>query len=748
MSYMSKVWSFLISMKLMVVLILIFGGASAVGTFIENDYGVNTSWAVVYASRWFEVVQILLALSIFGNIIRYRMYQKKKLPLFIFHTGFIVILLGAGITRYFGYEGMMNIREGTTEHRMLSSDAFLQIEAKKGDKEFIKHEVVYVSELGGRSFSESLDIEGKKLSVTYKDFIGKAIKTVVEDPNGKPIAGLVIMTPQGPERYSISSGESFDVGPLAVFFDKNVQINKPAIYLISGDRGVTFVSNIDVGWTKMTDQSQGVYQAGVEYPFDAGQLYNVGGVQLVSKEVYSKGAVKVVDAKEYAKTAKQQLKMDEEPLSALVVDVEYDGKHKEAFLLGKGKRYQGFTEVLTFDDMELTLEWGAKILELPFALKLNDFVMLKYPGSMSPSSYESYITLLDEKNGFKMDYKIFMNNVLDYGGFLFFQSSYDKDEKGTVLSVNHDPGKWPTYLGYLMLAIGMVLNVLNPNSYFGKLARMKYEYKASSWVIAMLFALSLLGNTPLAASSMDVDNIKKIDKAHAEHFGTLLVQSRDGRMKPLDTLTMEYLNKITGKNSLFGLDHNQIILGMATNPDAWKRVDMIKVSHPKLSTLLGLPDGQKTFAYERAFNSSGEYILGAHAEEALRKRPAERGTYEKELIKLDERVNVAYMVYSGRFMSVFPLKGDDSKKWYYPEEALQSFPPQQYDEVLNLLRNNSMGLTKAMQSGDWSDANKAIDDIKEYQRKVNPDLIANNSVIKAELLYNKLKLFERLYPIY
>ncbi|MDQ1264701.1 MAG: hypothetical protein QG559_1702, partial [Campylobacterota bacterium] len=33
-------------------------------------------------------------------------------------------------------------------------------------------------------------------------------------------------------------------------------------------------------------------------------------------------------------------------------------------------------------------------------------------------------------------------------------------------------------------------------------------------------------------------------------------------------------------------------------------------------------------------------------------------------------------------------------------------------------------------------------------RKVNPDLIANNSVIKAELLYNKLKLFERLYPIY
>ena len=47
-----------------------------------------------------------------------------------------------------------------------------------------------------------------------------------------------------------------------------------------------------------------------------------------------------------------------------------------------------------------------------------------------------------------------MNNILNYGGFRFFQSSYDKDEKGTVLSVNHD--KWGTivtYIGYIFLAV-------------------------------------------------------------------------------------------------------------------------------------------------------------------------------------------------------------------------------------------------------------------------------------------------------
>lgn len=746
MGYIGKVWSFLISMKLMVVLILIFGAASAVGTFIENDYGVNTSWAVIYASRWFEAVQILLGISILGNIFRYKLYQKKKLPVFIFHAGFIVILLGAGVTRYFGYEGVMNIREGATENRMLSSDAFLQIEAKKGDKEFVKHEVVYVSELGGRSFNESLDIDGKELSVSYKNFIPKALKTVVEDPNGKPIAGLVIMTPQGPERYSISSGEFFDVGPLAVYFDKNIQAHKPALYIISSAEGITFVANVDVSWTKMSDQSQGVYKAGMEYPFEAGQLLNVIGVQVVSKEVYAKGVVKVVSQEEYAKTAKQNLNMDKNPLSALIVDVTYNGETREVAMMGKGKRYQGFTEVLAFDDMELTLEWGAKTLDLPFSLKLNDFVMDKYPGSMSPSSYESYITVVDEKNSVKMDYKIFMNNVLDYGGFLFFQSSYDKDEKGTILSVNHDPGKWPTYLGYLMLAIGMVLNVLNPNSYFGKLSRMKYEYKSGA--AAVLIILGSLFFAKPAMASAGVENIKQVDINHANHFGTLLVQSADGRIKPLDTLSMEYLSKISAKSTMFGLNHNQIILGMAVNPEPWKNVEMIKVSHPKLKEMFKMGAEQKFIAFSSAFDNHGNYIIGPLAEEAIRARPAERGTYEKELIKLDERLNVAYMVYSGRFMRVFPLAGDESKKWYYPEEALQSFPANAQSEILELLKNNATGLSSAMQGGTWSDADKAIDAIKAYQEKINPELIAEDMHIKAELLYNKLNIFERLYPIY
>ena len=55
-----------------------------------------------------------------------------------------------------------------------------------------------------------------------------------------------------------------------------------------------------------------------------------------------------------------------------------------------------------------------------------------------------------------------MNNVLNYKGYRFFQSSYDSDEKGTILSVNKDkPGTIVTYLGYLCLMLSVFSLVLS-----------------------------------------------------------------------------------------------------------------------------------------------------------------------------------------------------------------------------------------------------------------------------------------------
>ena len=56
------------------------------------------------------------------------------------------------------------------------------------------------------------------------------------------------------------------------------------------------------------------------------------------------------------------------------------------------------------------------------------------------------------------DYRIYMNNILNYQGYRFFQASFDPDEQGTILSVNHDFwGTLITYIGYILLYIGLTV---------------------------------------------------------------------------------------------------------------------------------------------------------------------------------------------------------------------------------------------------------------------------------------------------
>mgnify|MGYP000473533236 CR=1 FL=1 len=75
--------------------------------------------------------------------------------------------------------------------------------------------------------------------------------------------------------------------------------------------------------------------------------------------------------------------------------------------------------------------------------------------------------LLDEDLGIQEEHRIFMNNVLKHRGYRFYQSSYDNDELGTILSVNKDrAGTLITYLGYLILMAGMIIALFVPGTRF------------------------------------------------------------------------------------------------------------------------------------------------------------------------------------------------------------------------------------------------------------------------------------------
>ncbi|MDZ7775051.1 MAG: cytochrome c biogenesis protein ResB [Bacteroidales bacterium] len=122
-----KITQFLFSMQLMGILILIFAVAIGVATFIENDFGTSTARLLVYEAIWFEILLALLVVNMIGSFVKYRVLKKSKWSVITFHFSFVVILLGAAITRYYGYEGSMHIRENDTVNTIKTYENYLHI---------------------------------------------------------------------------------------------------------------------------------------------------------------------------------------------------------------------------------------------------------------------------------------------------------------------------------------------------------------------------------------------------------------------------------------------------------------------------------------------------------------------------------------------------------------------------------------------------------------------------------------------
>ena len=85
-----KIFSIFFSMRIMAFLVLLFFVAIGYATFIENDFGTQTAKALVYNATWFEILIIVLTVNMIGNINRYQLWKKEKLPVLMFHLAFVM----------------------------------------------------------------------------------------------------------------------------------------------------------------------------------------------------------------------------------------------------------------------------------------------------------------------------------------------------------------------------------------------------------------------------------------------------------------------------------------------------------------------------------------------------------------------------------------------------------------------------------------------------------------------------------
>jgi len=771
----------LFSTRTMGTMLLIYALSMAIATFVENDYGTPVAKALIYDCWWFELVMIILVLNFIGNIKRYQLFQIKKLPLLVFHLAFIIIFIGGAITRYVSFDGSMHIREGDSSNQVVSNATYFKVQIGKDEQALayddipailISNRIPFYLKPFKKTFKSEYDFHGERVKLKVVDFYSRAQDSLIREANGKPTLHLVVLENSKRVNKYVPSGTVQLIQNVLVSYNKQT----PGAINLDDTNGTLQISSPFAGnYMVMASQTKGDLAGNnTPAPFNFRSLYTITGFTFVVPEGPINGHIMYFEGDKRTHDHDPDLVKVEVTTPNAVDTVSFYG----------GKGITNFQHQSDIGGITISLAYGPKIYNTPFSLKLVHFKMEKYPGSNSPAAYSSDIMIQD--GGKETPYKIFMNHVLDHLGYRFFQSSFDDDEKGTVLSVNHDElGTNVTYLGYTLLFLGMFVTLFWKGTHFSKLNEQLKTISKSKALLLLFFFLPIG-----AAFSQEIDmhgtdgkmhmhdrivdsterkgaitqqlmqpkvqNAEqfagdlKIEKAHADQFGHLLVQNIDGRVEPVNTMALEILRKLYQKDSFYSLNANQFFLAISTSPFTWVNVPLIKVKAKSGSQLLKAvnanADGYTSMLnlVKISSDSTADFVLKDDYLKSFAKKPADQDSYDKDIIELNDKLQAMQQLLAGQYLRVLPIANDPNNTWIaMPTQAMNSGLTLS-DPVAGYFKS----VTDAQQSGNWKTADASLNHIKELQLKYGKNVVPSQARIDWEVRYNSWNIFLKLMIAY
>jgi cytochrome c-type biogenesis protein CcsB len=660
---------------------------------------------------------------------------------------FIFIIVGAFITRYISYEGMMPIRETESSNFVYSDKNFLSVFVDGDYKGEMKRRVfekpLLLSAATSNNYSISDKFDTTPFEIEVKDFIMDAKESVKPTADGKLFLKLVESTEGTRHEHYLVEGEVQNIHNILFALNKET---KGAININTTGTTTTISTPFAGQFMRMADKFQGTVAKDSVQELMFRSLYNLGTTQFVIPDQPIKGVKDFVSSGDYK--AKN-------PENALVLNITSDGQEKTVTILGtKGKQGQPLT--VKVGKLDFTLAFGSKVYELPFRIQLNDFIGTKYPGTeKSYSSYESKVTVLDANK--KFDAHIFMNNILDYKGFRFFQASFDDDEKGTILSVNHDFwGTGITYIGYFLLYFAMMAILFTKYSRFADIKR-KLEIvkkKKEKLITSLIILFSLFGfgqnHTTTIPTIQQIDSIitkYKVLPKHANQFGRLVIQDDGGRMKPINTFSSELLRKVSKSDTYKGMNSDQVFMSMTQFPTVWFEVPIIylKSGNDSIRKIIGIKSEDKCANFRSFFDDKGNYKLAPYLDAAY--KTPNPNNFEKDFIETDKKVNLLNAALSGKIVRIFPIPNDKNNKWVSFLEINQTTGTA-LDTIKNALPVYFDAVMKATQNGDYTMANTFLVGMENYQKKFGAAVRPSDDKINSEVLYNKYDVFQKLPYLY
>ena len=755
-----KIFNLLFSTRLTGILFIVFAIAMAVGTFL--DAGQDTSptpysRTLIFNALWFELIMLFFIINFTGNIFKYKLLSLKKWPVLLLHFSWIFIILGAFITRYFGYEGIMSIREGQTENTFISEKTYIQLYVD-GDylidgipqRKKIEESVDFSPRLNNK-FKTNLVYGEQDINIELVEFIAGAEKDIIPNSSGEEYLKIVEAGDGVPHNHFLKVGEVQSLHNVLYALNKPT---KGAVNITYTDNAELFIESPFEGeYMIMASGTNGILEKNKKQVLNLRSRYLIGNQAIVFPKNVVRGVFDIVQKSEI-------LKSDED---GIALKISTPNQVKTIKMLG-GKGINSPFEEFVIGGLNFNIRYGAKVYDLPFSIKLNDFIADKYPGSEnSYSSFASEVTVIDDK---PFDFRIFMNNILNHQGYRFFQASFDPDEQGTILSVNKDAlGTFVTYLGYILLYIGLMAIMFARFTRFdflrNQILKVKKQKQKLTTVLLLLTSLNLFSQTNESHLHVKteveiIDSILRkniVPKDEALKFGNIVIQDLSGRMMPVNTFASEFLRKLSKKDYYSEFDANQIFLSIQESPLLWYNIPVIYLKMKKgdsIRSIIGVDKSKKHVSLVDFFTERGEYKLAPYLEDAY-KAQVPTG-YQKEFKETDQRVNLLYNMIEGNSLKLFPIPNDDNNKWTTPKENIEN-PSLVKDSLYSNFINTGFKTYLYMLNEDkimneFSQSSNILQGILSAQYKFGGDVMLSPEKIEAEVLYNKYDIFKKLFSWY
>lgn len=359
-------------------------------------------------------------------------------------------------------------------------------------------------------------------------------------------------------------------------------------------------------------------------------------------------------------------------------------------------------------------------VKMPFTVTLDTFLVTYYPGTNAAADYTSRFTTVSPV-GHVIQGEVAMNHVFSRQGFRFYQTSYDSDEQGSILTVNYDPWGMPvTYAGYFLLFVVMGWNLLASRGYL----RRALNSPILKQSVLLFVLLGLCGLAPAAPRTLTKEDAAYMGRAQVLY---------NGRIAPLQTLASDFTLKLTGNKTYKGYTSEQVFMGWLLFPSSWQDEPMIRIQDHALLKALNLK--AQSVSLKDFFTARHEYRLESYLKDAPDK-------LRKAAIGVDEKVQLITMLHEGELFKVFPVTTDGRTLWYAPTSRL---PMDLNEDQWLFVRKGMSLLTESVLRSDQEQIRFFISKLIAYQQKNGGESVLSDREVRAEWLYNSLPFSTLLY---